>query len=148
MNKILFIFTITVSLATATFFISCQTVEQKAADANEKVEDAKKDANALALETANAAEWKIFKSESELKIKENEKRIGELKIQMAKPGKILDPIYTKRINTMEQQNKDLEARMEAYAKNQSDWETFKREFNYDINELGLAIEAFSVDNKK
>ena len=83
-----------------------------------------------------------------LKIKENEVRIAELKVKMKKPGKILDPLYEKKIEMLEQKNIDLKAKMEAYEKNQSDWESFKREFNHDMDELGSALKDLTVDNKK
>jgi len=37
-----------------------------------------------------------------------------------------------------QQNIDLKARLEAYEMKQSDWESFKSEFNHDMSELGKA----------
>jgi len=63
-----------------------------------------------------------------------------------KPGKILDPIYKQRIETLEEQNRDLKVRLDVYEKNNSDWETFKREFNHDMDELGKALKDFTVDN--
>lgn len=35
-----------------------------------------------------------------------------------------------------------------YEKSQSDWETFKREYNHDMDELGNALKDLTVDNKK
>ena len=55
-----------------------------------------------------------------LKINANEIRITELKAKMNKPGEILDPLYSKKITTLEQQNKDLRAKLFAYEKSLSD----------------------------
>jgi hypothetical protein len=33
-------------------------------------------------------------------------------------------------------------------KNQSDWVSFKREFNHDMDEIGKAFEDLTIDNKK
>jgi len=30
----------------------------------------------------------------------------------------------------------------------SDWQSFKREFNHDMDELGHSLKDFTVDNKK
>jgi hypothetical protein len=38
--------------------------------------------------------------------------------------------------------------MDTYEKKQSDWESFKREFNHDMDELGQALKDLTVDNKK
>ena len=95
-----------------------------------------------------AEEWKEFKNDSEIKIRNNEIRIAELKAKMNKPGTTLDPLYEKRIDTLEKKNRDLKARIADYEKSQSDWQTFKREFNHDMDELGQALKDFTVDNKK
>ena len=67
---------------------------------------------------------------------------------MKKPGNTLDALYAKRIETLEQKNRDLRTRMDAYEKSESDWEVFKREFNHYMDELGQALTDFTVDNKK
>jgi hypothetical protein len=65
---------------------------------------------------------------------------------MKMPGKTLDPLYEKKIEILEQQNKDLKKRIEDYETSQSDWEKFKSEFNHDMEELGKALKDFTVDN--
>jgi hypothetical protein len=67
---------------------------------------------------------------------------------MNKPGEILDPLYSKRITTLEQQNKDLRVKLYAYEKSQSNWESFKREFNSDMDAIGEAFKNLTVDNKR
>ena len=136
-------------------FTSCESSTQKMEDAQANVEEAKKDlkearqdAVAVAQKTADAEAWKTFKSESELKIRGNETRIAELKEKMKTSGKTLDEVITKKIDQLEQKNKDLNAKMAAYEKEQSDWESFKREFNHDMDELGKALKEFTINNKK
>jgi len=136
-------------------FTSCQSTAQKQDAAQAKVQEArqdlnaaKQDANAIGQELATAEEWRIFKSESEVKIKDNEIRIGELKVKMSKPGETFDELYAKKIANLEQQNRDMRARLIAYENSQSNWETFKREFNHDMDELGKALKDLTVDNKK
>ncbi len=141
--------------ATGITLTSCQSSAQKADNAQTKVEDAKadlkdaqKDANAAAQKAANAEEWKAFKNETEIKIKDNETLVAELKAKKKSTGKALDATYIKSIEALEQRNKDLNARLVAYDKGQSDWESFKREFNHDMDELGQAFKDLSVNNKK
>jgi hypothetical protein len=142
------------ALIAGSLLTACSSDAEKEAAAKENVQDAKdelkevrEDANAEAQKVANAEEWTAFKSETDLKIKGNEVRIAELKIKLKKPGKMLDPIYAQRIETLEQKNRDLAARRDLYEKNNSDWESFKREFNSDIDDLGKALKNFGEDNK-
>lgn len=154
MKKTIFTLAVTAIIA-GTILISCQTSTQKQETAQLKVQDAredlnsaKKNANEAAQKVATAEEWKTFKSESELKINANEIRITELKVKMNKPGEILDPLYAKKISTLEQQNRDLRAKLYAYEKSQSNWESFKREFNSDMDAIGEAFKNLTVDNKR
>ena len=107
----------------------------------------KAEAQADAIKVANAEEWSVFKSDAEIKIKENEVRIGELKVKMKKSGKTFDAMYDKNIIALEQKNKDLRTKISNYESNQSDWEAFKREFNHDMDELGQALKDLTVNNK-
>lgn len=127
-------------------FTGCKSTAQKEDDAEEKVADAKadlKDAQdnsaTAAQKTATAEEWKIFKLETELKIKKNELQIANLKTSMNKPGKAMDAALAQRIANLEQKNTDLKNRVIFYEKNNTDWNTFKSEFNHDMEELSRAF---------
>jgi outer membrane murein-binding lipoprotein Lpp len=155
MKKTIITIAVAVMLISGSVLTGCKSSAQKEVDAQSEVQDAQKDlndaqsdANAEAQKVATAEEWIAFKIEADAKIKSNEVRIAELTVKMNKPGEILDPIYKKRIQTLEQQNNDLRVRMDAYDKNQSDWETFKREFNHDMDALGQALKDVTVDNTK
>ncbi len=135
-------------------FTSCKSPAEKADDAQAEVQDAQQDlneaqneANTEAEKVATAEEWQMFKTEAEAKIRSNEVRINELTIQMNKPGEVFDALYKKRIQTLEQQNRDLKNRIDAYDRSHTDWETFKREFNHDMDELGEALKNLTVSNK-
>jgi len=155
MKKTIFILSVTITLMAGAIFTSCQSSIQKQEAARDKVKDARqdlnaaqKDANAAAQVVATAEEWEAFRNDSELKIKANEIRITELNVKMKKPGEIFDEIYEKKITNLEQQNREMRARLVAYEKSQSNWESFKREFNHDMDEIGQALKDLTVDNKK
>jgi len=155
MKKVIITLAVSTMLIAGAIFTSCKSPAQKedaakakAEEAQQDLNSAQKDANAEAQKVATAEEWKAFKSESELKIKDNEIRIAELKAKMKKPGKVFDSMYEKKIDNLEQQNRDMRVRMDAYEKSQSDWESFKTEFNHDMDELGKALKDLTVDNKK
>ncbi|MBE0653038.1 MAG: hypothetical protein IH594_04535 [Bacteroidales bacterium] len=155
MKRTIFILSVTITLMAGTIFTSCQSSVQKQDAAQAKVQDARqdlneaqKDANAIGQELATAEEWATFKSESEIKIRDNEIRITELNVKMKKPGETFDELYAKKIANLELQNKEMRTRLIEYEKSQSNWETFKREFNHDMDELGKALKDLTVDNKK
>jgi len=102
-----------------------------------------------AEKAATAEEWKTFKSESELKIKDNEILITGLKVKMEKQEEILDALYKKKIANLEEQIKYMKVRLEAFEKgHQSNWESFKRGFNQEMDTIGNALKYLTVDNKK
>ena len=90
----------------------------------------------------------MFKNESEAKIDANQTRITELKAEMRKPGKKYDTRYARKIDNLEQRNLELRMRINTYNDEQSDWNTFKNEFNHDLNEIGLAFTNLTVNSKK
>jgi len=155
MTKTIITLTVASMFVAGSVFTSCKSPAQKEETAQTEVQDAQKnldeaktDANAESQKVASTEEWLLFKSDADAKIKSNEDRIAVLTAKMNKPGVILDPLYKKRIQTLEQQNKDLKNRLIAYENDQTDWSKFKREFNHDMDELGSAFKDLTVDNTK
>jgi hypothetical protein len=151
------IFTLTSALiiSIGILFSGCQSAAQKEQIAQDKVEDAQNDlnaaqtnANAVQQKAATVEELKIFRLESELKMKNNEVSIAEIKLRMNKPGSALDEVYAKKIDSLELSNQNLKSRIDTYEKSQSDWETFKREFNRDMDELGNKLKSMAAKNKQ
>lgn len=149
MKTIIYKLTLVATIIVASIFTGCDSSAQKVENAQEEVQDAKQDLNEAqkkadeqAAKDAKAEEWKNFKADAETKINNNEIRITELKSKMNVSGKTMSNIYENRIKALEEQNKDLKARIYTYETNQSDWETFKREFNRDMDALGKALKDF------
>ncbi|MDQ3141921.1 MAG: hypothetical protein M3Q56_06700 [Bacteroidota bacterium] len=150
MKKLIFNLAI-IALAAGTVLTGCQSADKKVENAKEEVQDAKKDlqeANQDAVKAAREAEWKLFRDDVDVRIKNNETLIAEYRVKMKKPGKALDAVYAAKIDALEVRNRDLRSRVDTYDINSSDWESFKREFNHDMDELGAAIKDIFVDNKK
>lgn len=155
MKKSIFALAVIITLIAGTIFTSCQSSVQKQEAARAKVQDAKKDlkdaqkdAVIATQAVATAEQWEAFRNASDLKIKANEVRIGELTVKMKRPGEIFDAIYEKKITDLELQNREMRSRLVAYETSQSNWETFKREFNHDMDAIGQALKDLTVDNKK
>jgi len=134
--------------------ISCKSNAEKTEDAEQNVSEAKKElkeakdeVNSEAAKLANAEDWKKFKSEAESKIKDNETRIAEHREKMKKSGKTMDAMHEKKIANLEEKNKELKQKLDNYETSQSNWESFKTEFNHDMDELAAAFKGLTVDDK-
>lgn len=148
MKKIFLILTVTI-FAAGGILTGCQTSDQKVKAAEDKVYDsqrdlyeAQKDAALKAQETDNDMEWLVFKTEAEKYIKANEIRIDDLKAELKKRGKTNDEIYKTRLETQEQNIKIMRKRLNEYEDNQTDWVTFRNEFNRDMDNLEKALKEF------
>jgi len=156
MKKITLFAVITIPLMAGIMFTGYLLSTQKHKAAQTKMLFAKEDliaaqeyANEAVKNAATPEEWNTFRNESELKIRENEIRIAELNVKLKNPAEIPDARqYEKKIAILELQNKDMKARLDAYERIQSDWETFKRDFNHDITAIGNELKDLTGDNKK
>ena len=146
MKKTIFYTALSVIIASS-IFTSCESKDKKVEDAKEDVQDAKQELKEAQHEL-NAG-YSTFKTDAETKIADNEKRIAELREKLNKPGKApLDEMRKKRIDELEEKNAVLRARLYGYEKERSDWETFKREFNHDMESIGDAFKDLGKDNTK
>ncbi len=148
-------FALAISMLVVSAFIGCQSPSEKKESAEKDLQAAKEDLKKAQQEVADsiqkvatAEEYEAFKAEAQEKIKKNDERIGELRVKLTKPGKVLDEYYESRITALEKRNRELREKIDSYDRSRSDWGSFKREFNHDMDELGKAIEDLFVDNKK
>ncbi|SHG52062.1 hypothetical protein SAMN05443549_104313 [Flavobacterium fluvii] len=147
MRKIIFAVTVMMFL-TAITVVSCKPATKEEKEATEKVKDANKEF-IDAKKEATAEEWKAFKNSGDSIIIKNEERIAELKLKIKNTGSAIDAKYEKNIEILEQKNKDLKVKMETHKNGANeDWQSFKREFNHDMHELGQSLKDLTVDNKK
>ena len=147
-------------LATAALFVGmftsgCKSNSEKEADAVENVESAsdnlervENDVKLDAANKANDAEWQTFKKEVGISIDANETRIDELTVAMNKAGNTFDESYKKSIKDLKEKNESLKSKIADYEDNQTDWSSFKREFNSDMTEISRAFKDLTVNNKK
>lgn len=133
MNKAIII----LSILAGTVFTFCKSAQQKENTAKANVVEANQDLKDTKI--LNANEWLTFKTESQAKIADNEKRIADLKIEMNKPGKTFDGIYRTRIEKLEAKNVELKTKLNNYDGNETEWKTFQSDFNRDMKEIGNNI---------
>ena len=142
------IFSIATLLTGCKFSKEEQAAQDKVEVAKQDVVDAKEDL-AEAKNKANAIEWQNFKDEMNDAIEKNDARIAELKRDIKKTGSKANAAYDKKVIALEEKNKELKLKMEAYKNDaDSDWKSFKSEFNHDMDELGNAFNNLTVNNKK
>jgi len=123
-----------------------QEAQEDVRDANEEVKDAQ-----MELEKAQKEyliKYNEFKYDSEIKIAENEKYIAELKTNSPN-NKKAKAEFAEKISELEKRNQLLKERMYNY-KDEGDekWESFKREFNHDMEGLGNALKDITNKNTK
>lgn len=126
---------------------SCASPAQKEENAKEEVQDAKQDlaeaqqdATKATIKAANAEEWQAFKNETNAKIDANQALIGELRKKKRKAdNEMTEDAFKAKIDELQERNKQLRQRMDDYEANQSDWATFKSQYNNDMDELGRSL---------
>jgi hypothetical protein len=154
MKKSIYTFAVTAFLA-GILFTACKSNTEKEADATEKVIDANENLDAVnedinddEANKANDMEWQTYKEEVNTSIAANEVRIAELKAALKKPGNTFDANYSNSIQSLENKNTSLKMKIKNYEDNQTDWDSFKREVDSDMTELGKAFQDLTVKNKK
>ena len=127
--------------------ISCQPGQKKVENAQEEVEKSQQDLK-KAQEEFNM-DYQKFKLETENKILDNEKKINELKEKKLNVKKEDQTGYNEKIAQLEQKNNELKSKIDAYQfEGKEKWESFQKEFNHDMDELGQAIKDLFKDNVK
>ncbi|WP_437395805.1 hypothetical protein [Flagellimonas lutimaris] len=91
--------------------------------------------------------YEAFKLESDNKIAENEKIIAELKAKAKMDGDAAKQEFEKELAALEQKNQSLKEKMSYYKDEGSkEWESFKIEFDRDMDNLGKALKDLTKNN--
>jgi hypothetical protein len=134
-----------IALTTGTFTTSCNSSAEKVDEAKANVVVAAQD-----LDQAKAnydEEYAKFKLESDQKITANEKRIAELKADTKKVKKETKEQYEKTIAALEEKNNLMKKKISEYKEEGDEkWQSFKREFNHDMDELCQALTDLTKNN--
>ena len=147
------IFLASILFLTVTILSGCQSSATKVENAEDKVQDAKndladsqRDLNAIRLDTIS--NYEQFKLEAEKILIAQEKNITDLKARLASEKKVINADYDKKLAELENKNSELERKLADYKDDGQDkWNSFKAEFNHDIDELGKAFKDLTVENR-
>lgn len=141
------------TMTAGTVLVGCKDASKEENEAKENVQEAKEDLNYAKVElsdarrTATEEEWKAFKDSTNAAISLNEKRIADMKADLKKTGKTIDSEYQKKIVELEMKNKEIKSKLEMYKNDaNSDWQSFKKEYNRDMEDLGESLKNFTVKN--
>ncbi len=148
MKKTMFSFAVAATMLVGTASLtSCSSPAQKEENAKEEVVDAQhdlaeaqQDAAQATVQAATEEEWQAFKAETNAKIDANQALIGELRKRKRKAdNEMTEDAYKAQIDGLQERNKQLRDRMDAYESNKSDWATFRNQYNNDMDELGRSL---------
>ncbi|MBK7373932.1 MAG: hypothetical protein IPJ09_21445 [Saprospiraceae bacterium] len=141
------ILALVITCIAAATFSGCDSPSQKVDNAKDNVTVAKE--NLIQAQEDYKTEVVNFKNETNEKLTANEKAFADFKIQMETAKKDVKATYEKQIAALEQKNSDMKKRMNEYSEDGKDnWQSFKREFDHDMDELGQSLKDFTVNNKK
>jgi len=134
-------------VASGALLTSCSSPAEKLEDSGENVEEAKEDLEQAKKEYNK--QYELFKSESNEEITSNEKVIADLK-EFSKSKKNEAKItYDATILDLEMRNEEMKQKIATYNYNNAEaWESFKEEFNKDMDELGQSLSNFNDKENK
>lgn len=142
-----------VAIGIASAIVGCNSITANKKQEEEKAEEAKY-VHALALEEAekmkiDSVEYAIYCEESEMKLAENDRKIESLKSTIKAESKSIRITTENALNDAKVKNKQLKIKLNDFQKGvKSDWESFKLDFNKDLDELGKSISAMAEKNMK
>ena len=126
--------------------IGCQnTGEKNSQVTQDTVKQAKLEQDTI--KTTYSDDWQKFKTESEVKIQDNENSIAAFKVKMKKAGSKIKTKYNEEIANLEQENRNMKKKLEEYKNDgKSTWSDFKAGFNKDMDKIGKALKDLTSDN--
>lgn len=117
-------------------------------DASHFLRDVRQEAIAEKQKNSNADNWITFKKETDFKISLNESIILDLRTNLISTGKALNALYIRKINLLDNKNKNLKQRLVEFEENQTKFKEFKQEFTYDMEKLEYNLSALASNIPK
>jgi hypothetical protein len=145
-NKIIAIAAAVVLFLVFTAIIGCQNAGEKNNQiTQDSIMQIKPDS--LADQNTVSDDWLKFKTESEIKIKDNEENISAFKEKMKKAGTGIKAKYNEEVANLEEENRKMKKKLEEYKNDgKTTWSDFKTGFNKDMDKIGKAVKDLTSDN--
>lgn len=102
----------------------------------------------LEAQRDSVSDCKIFKAESAARVHKNNQIIADFKVRIMTGEKAMKARYQKQLEQLKKKNSKLRYRLERYSESGTDnCETFKREWNDDMNRLVKALHEMTRNKK-
>jgi uncharacterized protein HemX len=124
--------------------VACQNQKTVSQNDIQNSDSVRQDATQVNIDSA---EQRAFRLHQEELIKENNKKIAELKAKIKKERRSIAAEYNKQLDTLDEQNTRMENRLN-HIKEQTknDWTAFQYNFNKDMDSLGKSISRLAERN--
>jgi len=124
-------------------FTGCNNNREKVEDAEENVKKANQEL--MDARAQYEKEWQQFKTDAELIISANEKKISDFKALIKTASGKSKARYEKEVIELEQRNVELRKKLNEYKYEGKDsWETFKKDFNDGLDYIGNTLNDIST----
>lgn len=135
-------------------FVGCDSSAEKVIDARKGVKEAKNNVadaefDLYVAKQDSTEEYKEFKRDAEDQIVKLEKKIAEIKLKISKEQKNQKSESMKLLTVLEQRIDMMKIELKDYqADKNNDWDLFRKDFNKNMDELGISISNFFTKPKK
>ncbi|MDD2584392.1 MAG: hypothetical protein PHE99_05565 [Bacteroidales bacterium] len=152
--KIPILYITSIFLISLTMLSGCKSRAQKVENAEDKVQDVKKDLadskkELYQIRLDTISNYEQFKIEAHKIIIVQKKNIADFKAVLASKKRDINADYDKKLLELENKNSELKKKLADYKDDGQDkWDAFKKEFSYDIKELGKAFKDLTIQNTK
>jgi len=127
-------------------FTQCKSPDKKIEDAKEDVMEANRELEEARMDSA---EYVNYRDEMEVKLRDYEQKLEEMKADIQSKGKDVQEKYNENLNTLKAKNENLKAKIREYQRDASaSWDSFKMDFNREMDELGKSISETAEKNMK
>lgn len=147
MNRTVIILILTIILAAGIIFTGYRSSAQKQKTAEMNMVYASRAVN-TAQQPEEVEEWIKFRQESQLKIKNHENRIAEIRLEIENNEEIFDSAFRKKIAFLIEKIRFIKARLESYEKSPGNWKSFRYGINRDLDLIEKQFLEITADTKK
>jgi TolA-binding protein len=149
-TKTLFVIGLSTFALALMLFNACSSkpANQTSTQSSEAAEELNQaEADLAKSKEAYIEKYNAFKMETDTSINENRRTIEELKLKMKSKNKETRAKWERQLDELEQKNENMKARLDDYKEEGEDnWESFKTEFNHDMDNLGNALRDLTKSN--
>lgn len=134
-----------IGFASVAMLTSCNNPSQKAENSRTDVVDAQEDL--ARAQQAYIDDVQNYRLQTAEKITANNQAIADFNARIVMEKKEAKAEYQVKIAELEKKNSDMKKKLDDYrADGKDQWETFKTEFNRDMDQLGVALRDLTVKN--